>query len=383
MSRLALLFYVLMMILLAGATVLERLNGAEWIAENVYQSWWFAGLWAVLVAVGVCGILKSSVLRKSVGGLILHIAMILILSGAFLTKTTGLQGFVHLRAGEEFGECSVHLPFNIKLEKFEITTYEGTDAPSDYISHVLISDEAGTKRGVVSMNNVFSHKKYILYQSSFDDDGLGSWLSVNYDPYGIPVTYAGYALLLVGFLWVLFRRCPKTALAIVALYAVIAILFTMKKEARAAEELLLPVLRSPLIGWHVAAFIVGYTLLALMSLISVCALCVKRESALRRKLTEANRLLLYPSEMLLAIGIFVGAIWANLSWGRYWAWDPKEVWALITMMGYALPLHAVSLKWFRNGTFFHVFMIIAVLLALMTYFGVNMILGGIHSYGAD
>ncbi|MBO5864116.1 MAG: cytochrome c biogenesis protein CcsA, partial [Paludibacteraceae bacterium] len=104
---------------------------------------------------------------------------------------------------------------------------------------------------------------------------------------------------------------------------------------------------------------------------------------LRRKLTEANRLLLYPSEMLLAIGIFVGAIWANLSWGRYWAWDPKEVWALITMMGDALPLHAVSLKWFRNDTFFHVFMIVAVLLALMTYFGVNMMLGGIHSYGAD
>lgn len=382
MNRLVLLFYVLMMLLLAGATVLERLNGAEWIAENVYQSWWFAGLWAVLVVGGVRGILKGSVLRKNVGGLILHLALVLILTGAFLTKTTGQQGLVHLRVGEE-GKSSLFLPFLIKLEKFEIPTYEGSDMPSDYISHIFISDEIGVRRGVVSMNNIFSHKRYRLYQSSFDEDGQGSWLSVNYDPYGIPVTYAGYVLLLVGFLWVLLRRCPKTTIAVVVIYAVIAILFTMRKEARAAEDFLLPVLRSPLIGWHVAAFIVGYTLLALMSLISVCALCVKRESALRRKFTEANRLLLYPSEMLLAIGIFVGAIWANLSWGRYWAWDPKEVWALITMMGYALPLHAVSLKWFRNDTFFHVFMIIAVLLALMTYFGVNMILGGIHSYGAD
>lgn len=382
MNRLVLLFYVLMMILLAGSTVLESLNGAEWIAENVYRSWWFSGLWGVLVAVGACGILKSPVLRKSVGGVILHVAMILILTGAFLTKTTGQQGFVHLRVGEE-GKSSLFLPFSIKLEKFEIPTYEGTDAPSDYVSHIFISDEIGIRRGVVSMNNIFSHKQYRLYQSSFDDDGLGSWLSVNYDPYGIPVTYAGYALLFIGFLWVLFRRCPKTLIVISAVYIVIAVLFTMRKEARAAEELLLPVLRSPLIGWHVAAFIVGYTLLALMSLFSVCALCMKKESAPRHWLTEANRLLLYPSEMLLAIGIFVGAIWANLSWGRYWAWDPKEVWALITMMGYALPLHTASLKRFRNDTFFHIFMIIAIALVLMTYFGVNLILGGIHSYGAD
>jgi ABC-type transport system involved in cytochrome c biogenesis permease subunit len=194
------------------------------------------------------------------------------------------------------------------------------------------------------------------------------------------VTYAGYALLLVGFLWVLLCRCPKTTIAVVVVYAVIAILFTMRKEARAAEDFLLPVLRSPLIGWHVAAFIVGYTLLALMSLISVCALCVKRESALRRKLTEANRLLLYPSEMLLAIGIFVGAIWANLSWGRYWAWDPKEVWALITMLIYALAIHVQSLKWFRKPIHFHLFCVDAFLSVLMTYFGVNFVLGGLHSY---
>jgi hypothetical protein len=217
---------------------LERLNGAEWIAENVYQTWWFAGLWAVLVVGGVRGILKGSVLRKNVGGLILHLALVLILTGAFLTKTTGQQGLVHLRVGEE-GKSSLFLPFLIKLEKFEIPTYEGSDMPSDYISHIFISDEIGTRRGVVSMNNIFSHKRYRLYQSSFDEDGQGSWLSVNYDPYGIPVTYAGYVLLLVGFLWVLLRRCPKTTIAVVVVYAVIAILFTMRKEARAAEDFLL------------------------------------------------------------------------------------------------------------------------------------------------
>ena len=80
------------------------------------------------------------------------------------------------------------------------------------------------------------------------------------------------------------------------------------------------------------------------------------------------------------LGIFIGAVWANVSWGRYWGWDPKEVWALITMLVYALALHPASLKWFRYPMFFHVFGIVAFLTVLITYFGVNFLLGGMHSY---
>ena len=81
-----------------------------------------------------------------------------------------------------------------------------------------------------------------------------------------------------------------------------------------------------------------------------------------------------------AADIFVGAVWANVSWGRYWGWDPKEVWALVTLLVYALPLHAGSLPWFRRPLFFHWFCIAAFLSVLVTYFGVNFLLGGMHSY---
>lgn len=93
-----------------------------------------------------------------------------------------------------------------------------------------------------------------------------------------------------------------------------------------------------------------------------------------------SRLLLYPAVFFLGVGIFIGAVWANVSWGRYWAWDPKEVWALITFMVYALPFHADSLHYFRRSKFFHLYMLLAFLTVLMTYFGVNYFLGGMHSY---
>lgn len=90
--------------------------------------------------------------------------------------------------------------------------------------------------------------------------------------------------------------------------------------------------------------------------------------------------MLTPAVFLLAAGIFIGAVWANQSWGRYWGWDPKEVWALITMLIYALALHSASLPFFRRERNFHLFLALAFLSVLITYFGVNFFLGGMHSY---
>ena len=114
-----------------------------------------------------------------------------------------------------------------------------------------------------------------------------------------------------------------------------------------------------------------------MLLNGVLALCVRREAC---RLMLLSRLLLYPAVFFLGTGIFLGAIWANVSWGQYWSWDPKETWALITFLLYALPFHARSLRRFRRSVFFHVYMIAAFLAVLMTYFGVNYVLGGMHSY---
>ena len=150
---------------------------------------------------------------------------------------------------------------------------------------------------------------------------------------------------------------------------------------------LAPVLRSPLLSIHVVVIMISYTLLAFTMLNGVAALIIntthKNSPLANREIAELQRistLMLYPAVFLLTAGIFIGAVWANISWGRYWGWDPKEVWALITMLLYSTTLHSGSIKAMRHPLFFHIYCIVAFLAVLMTYFGVNFILGGMHSY---
>ncbi len=144
---------------------------------------------------------------------------------------------------------------------------------------------------------------------------------------------------------------------------------------------LMPVLNSPYLTIHVCLIMAAYALFAFTFLAAIVALvCGRSNAQLVHRTTLFSRLLLMLAVVLLALGIFIGAVWANVSWGRYWAWDPKEVWALITMMVYSLPLHTASLSWFRNDKLFHIYLVFAFLTVLMTYFGVNYYLGGIHSY---
>jgi ABC-type transport system involved in cytochrome c biogenesis permease subunit len=142
---------------------------------------------------------------------------------------------------------------------------------------------------------------------------------------------------------------------------------------------LMPVLQSPLLSLHVCIIMVSYSLVAFTFLTGIAALLSRRE-AFMEQLADVSRMLLYPALFCMAAGIFLGAIWANVSWGRYWGWDPKEVWALITFLVYAFALHTETLPIFRKSRFFHIFMVTAFLTVLMTYFGVNFILGGLHSY---
>lgn len=146
----------------------------------------------------------------------------------------------------------------------------------------------------------------------------------------------------------------------------------------------MPVLNSPLLSIHVSIIMMGFALLSLTFINAITALTVKliNRDATRQMaaLQSLSLLFLYPAATTLGIGIFVGAIWANVSWGEYWGWDPKEVWALITFMVYAAALHPKTLPALRRPVTFHVFMLLAFLTILMTYFGVNYVLGGMHSY---
>ena len=152
----------------------------------------------------------------------------------------------------------------------------------------------------------------------------------------------------------------------------IALMVATMSELNPRITLLMPVLQSPLLSIHVMMIMISYALFALITLNAIVNLIKKSKDLQLPTLTFAL--------FLLTAGIFIGAIWANVSWGRYWGWDPKEVWALITMLIYSLPLHRISLKIFQNPRFLNWYYIFAFLSVIITYFGVNFILGGLHSY---
>lgn len=659
--------YVALIAVLAVATWVEYSQGTAFVCKYIYHNPTFCIGWGLL-GLSALGIMYKQKMWRRFPMFLLHLSLVVILTGALTSFLSSQKGTVHLRMNEsvtQFMEQETRLlkdlPFTLQLDTFYINYYPGTDAPSDYVSRVscIHSGNEASLQTEISMNKVLDFQGYRFYQSSFDEDGKGSWLSVNYDPWGTGITYVGYLMLAVSMLAVLFQRrgtfrklldhpllkpgsvCLLLLLASVELHAstkklsiisetesdslattqVIyhdrvvpfntlardfvkklsgkdsfsglsaeqivgswmkhpeewkyvpiikvksqelrrrlgvegssyvrivdlfegehyrlrelwhpdtsktgkpsslekAILETDEKVALvlmlcqgtlvrqlptdgSVEPLsdvavqaeliynwipfskilfmfnltlgflsfgwllargkwgngwqvallvsllfhavgyvlrwyiggriplsngyetmqflalcvlvvayllrrrflfvvsfgfllsgftllvaylgqlnpqitpLVPVLVSPWLSTHVSCIMIAYALLAFMWLNAVLGICVGRES---ERLMLFSRLLLYPAVFFLGIGIFIGAVWANVSWGLYWAWDPKEVWALITFMVYALPFHAESLSCFRRPRFFHFYMLFAFLTVLMTYFGVNYLLGGMHSY---
>lgn len=136
----------------------------------------------------------------------------------------------------------------------------------------------------------------------------------------------------------------------------LTLMVSMLGESNPQITQLMPVLQSPLLSIHVVVIMIAYSLLAFIMLNGVTAVILHQSQKECKEQIERlqiiSQIILYPAIFLLAIGIFIGAVWANVSWGRYWGWDPKEVWALITMLVYALALHPRSLPWFHRTMFF-------------------------------
>lgn len=138
---------------------------------------------------------------------------------------------------------------------------------------------------------------------------------------------------------------------------------------------LMPVLASPWLSIHVTLVMTAY---ALFGFTVTCSVISFFSPSRRERLMWLDRVMLYPALYLLGLGIITGAVWANVSWGRYWAWDPKETWALITFIIYAVAMHR-SIKPLNRPVTFHAYMLFAFLAVLMTYFGVNA-LSSLHAY---
>ncbi len=660
--------YSVIVVVLAVATFVENSYGTRFVTENVYHTAWFCALWAALAVLSVVLFVVRGLWRR-VPVALLHASFIVILIGALTTFLTSNKGMLHIRKEMPADSYIIpdrgsmmRLPFKMQLDSFVVECYQGTEAPSDYISYVSVDGENVR----ISMNNIFAKDGYRFYQSSYDEDMQGSWLSVNYDPWGTGITYAGYLLLGLSMILVLlskncgFRKLLKNPalkrgfLSLVLMLFVanasafaprtvkraqademarrqvvyndrvvpfntLALDFVQKitgkssfkglsaeqivvstmlypedwskvkmiyvKDAALRKELgaedkylcmqdlfvgreyklnalygkitdkhsksfkqlqeldekvalilmlnngtlvkplpkdgsvaplsdskidaelfynrvpftkilfmlnltmgflaffyllycglkkkqkmrfatvafsvilfastafhllgyvlrwyiggriplsngfetmqfvalcvlliscalyrrfifvlpfgfllsgftllvsylgqmnpqitpLMPVLVSPWLSSHVSMIMMSYALFAFMMFNAILALCMMRGGNEEQveQLTVLNKVMMYPACFFLGIGIFLGAVWANVSWGRYWAWDPKEVWALITFMVYSVGFHSDSIKILRNPKFFHWYMLLAFLTILMTYFGVNYVLGGMHSY---
>lgn len=380
---------------MVAATVLEKVYGADFALERVYHSPWFMVLWGITAVAGMA-LLLGRESSKKVFTLGLHCGLVLILAGALVTHLCSESGMLHLRKGEQASSFVADsgdespLGFGLRLERFSIDYYSGTRSPKDYRSEVTILPDGQGR--IISMNHILKWNGYRFYQADYDEDLRGSILAVSHDPWGVGITYAGYIVLLVCMIGFFFQkgtafrrlctrvRIPRYLKVVLYVAGSLLLLGCFWLICRKwIFEPLMPVLRSPLLWIHVTSMIVSYSVFALTAVLGIVGLISRKENTSGR-LRTVSLIALYPAVFLLTFGTFIGAVWANISWGNYWAWDPKETWALITLLVYAFALHGSSLKVFRRPKFFHAWCIVAFLSVLITYFGVNLLLGGMHAY---
>ena len=195
---------------LSAATFIEKAHGSTLAKVLIYYSPLFFLLQLLLIA-NFVGIIRRRrfIQKKHWSMLLVHISWAVILLGALISHLFGVEGTIHLREGEKknhihirsnHGQRMEPLPFEIELERFTLTRYPGSASPSSYESNLLVYVDGEVRRERVFMNNVLDLKGYRFFQASFDPDEGGTILSVNKDLAGRNVTYAGYLLLMVGFI---------------------------------------------------------------------------------------------------------------------------------------------------------------------------------------
>ena len=202
-----------------------------------------------------------------------------------------------------------------------------------------------------------------------------------------------------------FRRFP-IMMPFGIIVASLATLVSAMGNANPAVTQLMPVLSSPLLSIHVSLMMLSYTILAVIMINGICGLIAslrhtlvpepaegsgldRPSPALRQaqgpkeasaKMARMSEALMYPALFFLGSGIIAGSVWANVSWGCYWNWDPKETWALITFLIASLGVHRTRLQFLKSPRSYHIYTLILSASVLFTYFGVNYLLGGMHSY---
>lgn len=457
------------LVLLVAVLVLSTIVGAVWgisVAHSlIYSSPLFVLLWAVMLLSSLLYIF-STPMKCVAASLFLHLALALVLVGAFITYCTGERGTLTLCKGAPPASMFVQsdgslakFPFRIILQDCAVEYCDDGVSPCDYVAEIAVQPSvADGEVATLSMNKVYDREGFRFCLSSVDDDCVT--LLVSHDPWGVFVTYLGYLLVIAAFIcvfvarntqkYVLMQRLAAVAyphmkipsfqwwqivssslllfaiigylgisrwvdsgvfpvsngaevMMFIAWCAFFAVFFFRKNRSLAFGALVLaficaavslssgvttvgvvsPVLRTPLLPLHVITIILSYVfigLLAVNALVSLVVYWLNGDYKRLENTATSGRVMLYYATWLLIAGIFLGAAWANISWGRYWGWDPKEVWALITLIVCSFGFHTRSLPFMARPLAFHCFCLLAFLVTLFTFFGVNYLLGGLHSY---
>lgn len=219
--------------------------------------------------------------------------------------------------------------------------------------------------------------------------GMGMrWYISGYAPWSNSyetMVYVAWATVLAGFI---FGRKNILTLSLATLFGGVILFVSSLNWMDPQINTLVPVLNSPWLMFHVAVIVAAYGffgisfLLGLTNIIIMSFNKVSSLMALRiKELSVINNMSLLTGLALMTIGTFLGAVWANESWGRYWGWDPKETWALITIIVYSVVTHLHLVKKWNSDWLFNFTSVLGFSSVLMTYLGVNYFLSGMHSYG--
>ena len=251
--------------------------------------------------------------------------------------------------------------------------------------------------------NIFNNKKYIRYSVKTFHIVIGllfvlhtlglaaRWYISEHAPWSNAyesMIYVGWSIVFFGLA---FGRKSELTVASTAFVASMILWVAHLSWTDPAIANLVPVLDSYWLMIHVAVIVGSYGPLALGAILGIVAMFLMlistRENKLKmdlniKEITYINELALTIGLIMLTIGNFLGGQWANESWGRYWGWDPKETWALISIMVYAFVIHARFVPALRGKFAYNFMSVLAFASVLMTYFGVNFHLSGLHSYAS-
>lgn len=224
--------------------------------------------------------------------------------------------------------------------------------------------------------------------------GIGvRWYVSGYAPWTNSYETMVYAAWATAFAGMLFFRCNPAVASLATIFAGVILSVSGMQSMDPQITSLVPVLKSPWLTFHVAVIVAAYGFLGLSFMAGILDMALmvflpysadfRRYCGRIREITVLNEMSMWIGLVLLTIGTFLGAIWANESWGRYWGWDPKETWALITILVYAMATHVHLLKTRVPEWTFSFMSVVSFSSVLMTFLGVNHFLSGMHSYAQN